>query len=93
MITRNRKGQYAHRDREYRTPAERKEFQQATADLMARNTATPIHIDVHCQPPSYGELAALEGMKAIALMHKGNAFGARQYAIEAVRLARLQQGS
>lgn len=87
---RSRNGAFAANDREHRTAEQAKAFRAAEADLMARNAATPICFDVHCQPPSLAELSAVEGTKAIVMIHKGNAYAARIFATEAARLARLE---
>ena len=87
---RNRSGQFSHADREAMTAEQRKEHQQATSELMKRNAETPMSFDIHCQPPSFADLAAREGAKAIVAIQKGNAFNAALYAKEAFRLARLE---
>jgi hypothetical protein len=90
----NRKstGRFNYSDHERRTPEQVAERREATTELMRRNSETPIQFDVHCMPPSYAAQAAREGMMAIAAIHRGNVLMARDYAISAVRLARLEQG-
>jgi hypothetical protein len=88
----NRKstGRFNYSDHQRRTPEQRADHQQATAELIERNSETPVQIDVHCQTPSFAAQAAREGMMAIAAIHRGNVMMARDYAISAVRLARLE---
>lgn len=90
MKNHNRKGQYAHLDREYKTAYERKAFQDGVAALMAKNQARPMPFDIHCQPPSNASEAARLGADAIAAIHRGNAYQAGLYAREAYQLARQE---
>jgi hypothetical protein len=85
---RSRHGQFAPTDREHPTTEQRKAYRAAEAELMCRNQVASF--DVHCQPPSFAAQAAREGLMAIAAIHRGNVMMARDYAISAVRLARLE---
>lgn len=85
---RNRKGQFTHEDREHKPAAERAAYQAGVADLMQRNSERPF--DIHALAPTFAELAAVEGAKAIVMVRKGNAYAARILATEAAHIARLE---
>jgi hypothetical protein len=89
---RARKGQFKPTDREHPTTEQRKEYRQAEAELMRRNTEAMRPFEIHGKAPSYGELAAREGAKAIAAIHRGNAMMARDYARSAATLAMMEVG-